>query len=289
MSAVSKAAGIGRYILAAIVILFVVAGIGVYMNVESIGKDFIERSASHTLGVPVTIGDMELSVEEKRVVLKDIKIANPAGYDGEYATTADEVLVAVDRFERKRIMFNTIEVKGMKVNLEVKPGTTNLNDIKLQAALNSKEANVPDDPKHNEDLSVIIRVLYFQDPVLIPTVTLVETPYAGVTAKDIEVRNIGVKEGGISVHKAIYAATEEAIKQVNLAAVQAEFFKGMSLDSKNAIGVSTMDVFKKNVNKKIEKDMGEAKKLFDSFFSSEQEEVSDDVEIIDEFDPSEAE
>ncbi|MBP7903747.1 MAG: hypothetical protein KA099_00335, partial [Alphaproteobacteria bacterium] len=56
---------------------------------------------------------------------------------------------------------------------------------------------------------------------------------------------------------------------------QAELFKGMTLETMNSIGVSTYQVFTKNVNKKINKDLNAAGELLDGF-------IKDTTKMLDE-------
>ncbi len=261
MSAVVKAAKVARYIFAAVVVLFVLFAISAYMQADSINKAYIEDIASKTLGVPVTIGEMDVLAEKKLVKLKDIKIANPAGYKGPHAATADSAEINVDTFELERVTFNLVTVKGFKVFLEMNSGSTNLHDLKKQTAQNVR--NIKPDGKHDK-VRVIVRTITYEKPVLQPVVTLVPTAIGALGANDVFVRDIGTQENGIAIPQAIAKIVQETVSPFHLMANQAELLKGMSLETLNLLGVSTYDVFKKNVNKKINKDLNEAQKLLNT-------------------------
>ena len=272
MSAVQKAAGYGLYLLGFIAIVFVIVAINAYMQAEGISKDYIEKTASKTLGVAVSIGEMKIDVEKKQVKIKDVKIANPAGYKGPYAATAQSVLATVDTFEKERMIFNMLEVEGLKVFLEVNPATTNLNDLKMQAEQNVR--NWKTDEKHGE-IKVMIRNVLYKAPQITPAVTIQPTKIAVLAANDWPLRGIGTAENGVSFPRAVADVTAATVQNVHVVGNQAELFKGMTLETMNSIGVSTYQVFTKNVNKKINKDLNAAGELLDGF-------IKDTTKMLDE-------
>jgi len=272
MSAVQKAAGYGLYLVGFIAVIFVIVAINAYMQAEGISKDYIAKTASKVLGVGVTIGDMNIDVEKKQVKIKDVKIANPAGYKGPYAATADSVLATVDTFEKERMTFNMLEVEGLKVFLEVNPATTNLNDLRMQADQNAR--NWKADEAHGE-IKVMIRNILYKAPQITPSVTIQPTKIAVLAANDWPLRGIGTEQNGVSFARAVADVTAATVHNVHLVGNQAELFKGMTLETQNAIGVSTYAVFSKNVNKKINKDLNAAGELLDGF-------VKDTTKFLDE-------
>lgn len=272
MSSVLKVAKVARYVFAALVAGFVLFAISAYMKAEEISKGYIQDVASRTLGVSVFLGDMEISVEKKSLVLKDIKIGNPAGYRGPYAATAERVEVRVDSFERERVTFNLASVKGLQVFLEMNTGSTNLHDLQQQAGQNAR--NSKPDGKFDE-LRVMIRSITYEKPVLRPVSTLEPTNIGALTANDLFVRDIGTAENGLSLPHVIARIVRESVAPMHLMANEAELFKGMTLETLNSLGVSTYDVFKKNVNKKINKDMNDAQKLFNNLYQDVSKGISD--------------
>lgn len=261
MSAVVKTAKIARFIFGAAVVLFVLFVISAYMQADSISKAYLEEVASKTLGVPVKIGEMSVSVEKKLVTLRDISIANPAGYKGPHAVTAQTVEVSVDSFERERMAFNLATVRGLTVFLEMSPGSTNLHDLEKQTQQNAR--NSKPDGRH-DDVRVILRTITYEKPTLRPVVMLQPTNIGALNAHDIFVRDIGAQENGITIPQAIAKTVSQTVLTFHLMANQAELLKGMTLETLNALGVSTYEVFRKNVNKKINKDLNEAQKLFNN-------------------------
>lgn len=266
MSTVKTAAKIGQIILGIFVALLVLIGIALYVKGGAFGKELVEKIASTHLGVEVTIDNMDISLEEKKVVLTGIKIANPAGYKGLYAISIEKILVAAESFSPELLSFNNVVVSGAKFNLEVNTATTNLNDLRNQSEHNSNSYLKAED---TIGLKIIIRNLVVENPVIVPVVTLEPTKYAAISGTPIYIRDVGTKNNGSLIPSAIAEVMLNVVTQINLVAMEAELFKGMSLDTMNAIGLSTIDVFSKNVNKKIEKDLGQAKELFDNLLNSD--------------------
>ncbi|MDX9973693.1 MAG: hypothetical protein RBU21_11975, partial [FCB group bacterium] len=91
-------------------------------DLEPIAKLGIQRVLSRVLEVPVTVGTLEFLPDEERMVLSDVKIANPEGYEAPNAITADKVELAANI----RSLFSPspeiklIQVAGAKVNAETR-------------------------------------------------------------------------------------------------------------------------------------------------------------------------
>ncbi len=57
-------------------------GGGVYLmtNINIIAKNYIEKTATATLGVKVTLGSLMVSLPERTAHAKDLRISNPDGF-----------------------------------------------------------------------------------------------------------------------------------------------------------------------------------------------------------------
>ena len=83
---------------AAIAIIAVIAGsylLTVFLNAQY--KSKLEKFATQTMGVPVTIGDVSHSPVSKRLHLSDIYIKNPKGFDSPHLAYIDDIRLIVDR------------------------------------------------------------------------------------------------------------------------------------------------------------------------------------------------
>lgn len=269
MSAVKKTAKAGLYIFSIFVFLIIVGAGFIYMNMGSIAKQITEKVASDALGVPVTIGAMDIILEEKKVSVKDIRIANPSGYKKSHAITVDSVTVAGESFSKQLLTFARVEVDGTNVNVEVTGKGTNLGDLKknvdkkASTSKTVKKETASDNKKSShkeEDIKVIVKKFSLTKAQLNPSVTLIDRDLAYITVPDIHLTNIGKKENGIVAQEAVAQIMDAVLERFNESANGAGFLEGLSLEMLNEIGVSTAEVFQKNLKESYEKEVDGFKK-----------------------------
>ncbi len=275
MSAVKKTAKVSLGLLSFFVLLIVI-GVGyIYVNMDNMAKNFAEQAASDALGVPVTIGKMKILLENKKVIVSNIAVSNPKGYSKPNAITINEITVTGESFSTALLTFANISVDGTAVNLEVNEKGTNLGDLKKRAeqkSVSSKPTNSSakqsseDKPKHDnkqKDLKVIVKNFALTSAQLTPSVTLLgNNDLATVKVPDIHLSGIGEKENGILAEEAIAQIMNSVLERFNESSNSAGFLEGLSLDSLNAIGVSTGEVFQKNLKKSYKKEVKKFKKGF---------------------------
>jgi hypothetical protein len=91
-------------------------------DLEPIARVGIQRVLSRVLDVPVTVASVKLLPDEQRMVLNDVKIANPQGFEAPNAITADAVEIAADvqSLFSPSPEIKLVQVSGAKVNAETK-------------------------------------------------------------------------------------------------------------------------------------------------------------------------
>ncbi len=255
MSAVKKMAKLSLYVFSFFVFLFVAGGIYIYVNMDSLAQQLSEQVASKALGVPVTIGSVHISLEEKRVDVKDINIANPKGYKNPNAIEVDSVVIAAETLSKELLSFARVEVNGTTTNLEVNGKSTNLGDLKKN--IDAQQGDVA--PSKEPQIKVIVKRFSMTKAQINPSVTLLERDLAFVTVPDIHLTGIGEKEGGVLAQDAIAQIMDAVLGQFNSYANGAGFLEGLSLDALNNMGISTGEVFKKNLKKSFDKDVEQLK------------------------------
>ncbi len=251
MSAVKKTAKFSLGIFTIFVLLLVGGAVYLYMNMDSIAKQITEKVATDTLGVPVTIKSMKISLEDKKIVVSGINISNPSGYKKRNAVEIRSITIAAQTLSKELLTFARIEVDGTNVNLEVNNKGTNLGDIKGNISQGSK----PESKGKGGDIKVIVKKFSLTKAQLNPSVTLLGGDLAYITVPDIHLRNIGAKENGVLANEAMAQIMEAVFQKFNKAAGGAGFLEGLSLDTLNSIGVSTVDVFKKNLGESYKKEV----------------------------------
>ncbi len=256
MSILGKSAKVGLYIFGFLILLVIGVAAYIYINMDSIAKQVTEKIASDALGVPVHIGGMDISLEEKKVIVSDIRIANPSGYKKPNAIRVETIEIAGESFSKELLVFSRIMVDGTNVNLEVSDKGTNLSDIKNNIAIKSKKSGgAAADSSGGSNIKVIVKKFSLTKAQLNPSVTLIGGDLAYVDIPDIHLKAIGQKEKGVLAEQAIAQIMQELLNRFNKSANSAGFLKGMSLDVLNAMGVSTVEVFKKNLKDSYNKDV----------------------------------
>ncbi len=272
MSVVGKIAKTGLYLFVFVVLLFVAGGVYLYMNINTFAKQFVEQVATDALGVPVRIAEMDITFEEKKVVVHGIQISNPPGYKKPHAIKVNTVTIAAETLSEELLTFARVDVDGTNVNIEVGQNGTNLGDIKKgidtkqvnesKTGVSSSVPSVHSDGaalSHDAQPKVIIKKFSLTKAQINPSVTLIDKDLAYIVAPDLHLKGIGQKENGIAANEAVVQIVEQLLQHFNKSANKAGFLKGLSLDALNDIGVSTADVFKKNLKESFDEDVDQIK------------------------------
>ena len=266
MSAVKKTAKLVLFLFSALVLLVVGLGAYLYVNMDSLAKRFTEQAASEALGVPVTIGEMKIMLDQKKVVVNDIAVANPPGYKNKDAITVKNVTVAGESFSKDLIVFSLVQVDGTAVDLEVNEKGVNLGTLKKNSEQTVEASAQPaaSETSPAEGPKVIVRNFVMTGAQMTPSVTLLPAQKLSVVrVPDIRLQGIGQKENGVVAEEAIAQIMDAVLNKFNGTANKAGFLEGLPLDMLNDIGVSTGEVFQKNLKKSYKKEVDKLKNGLD--------------------------
>ena len=122
-------------------------GVYLYMNLGSIAERYIEQIASETLGVAVTIGKLDISLQDRNATVHNLKIANPPGFKKSHAMEVSKISVDLENVSKELITFKDISVDKTFVYLEVTPNGTNLNTIKKGIKVSEPQGEPVQQPK----------------------------------------------------------------------------------------------------------------------------------------------
>lgn len=232
--------------LTAVVIMI---GVVIALNFSSVAKAAIERVAGNTLGVPVSIGALDINVQNKTVTVGGLRIGNPDGFFKPHALTFDTIHVRAETLSGDLLVFSEILVTGTNINLEVNESTTNLHAIR--ASVDRKvAAKAPSDKPMPK---VVIRNLRFEKALLNPTVTLAGGDMQSVVMPDITMHGIGERENGVLVSEAMVQVLNQVIQVASRAAAKSGFLDGLAADRLEALGISSslVDKLKGDVGKAL--------------------------------------
>jgi hypothetical protein len=126
-----KAKKIWSWVVLPILIILLVLVAGFYFFSETLIARAVEKSASTTLGVPVTIKGIDLSLLRGQVGIRGLVVKNPPGYANDTLLELGEGVVNLDikSLMSDTVKINLIKLDGTKLTMEQKGLSSNLKDI----------------------------------------------------------------------------------------------------------------------------------------------------------------
>jgi hypothetical protein len=120
-----------NFIVLPVVILLIVLVVAFFLVGNSLIKKGIEVEATKTLGVPVTVKNINLSILRGRVAIKGLVVKNPSGYANENLLELGEGVVNLDigSLMSDTVKIQLIKLDGTKLTMEQKGLTNNLKEI----------------------------------------------------------------------------------------------------------------------------------------------------------------
>jgi hypothetical protein len=143
------------YVAVSIVVILLVLIVGFPIFGAGMIKTTVEKVASSTLGVPVTVKSINLSILRGQVEIKGLVVKNPPGYANETLLELGDGVVNLDIGS---LMSNTIKIQlvkldNTKLTIEQKGLTNNLNEILDKLPKEEKKA-APKTEKPGKNLTV---------------------------------------------------------------------------------------------------------------------------------------
>lgn len=247
MSAAKK---IAKFVLVGfgmLVLLFAGLVAYLYMNMNELVKDFAQEEASDVLGVPVTIGGVDINAEELRISVSDIVVANPEGFKNKNSIIIDNVIVEAESFVDDVLTLALVKVEGVNVNFEVSDKGVNLRKLKAGSERNiQKSVQQKNNGVNSSDVRVVVNRLSLTGAKLTPSVTILSNHDIGVVnVPDIYLENIGRKEGGVLAQEVMARIMGLVLKDFNKSANSAGFIRGESLKDLKKSYKKEVEKFKK--------------------------------------------
>jgi hypothetical protein len=119
------------FVVLPLAILLIILVVAFYFVGNTLIKTGIEAAATKTLGVPVTVKGIDLSLLRGRVDIKGLVVKNPPGYANETLLELGEGVVNLDigSLMSDTIKIQLIKLDGTKLTIEQKGLTNNLKEI----------------------------------------------------------------------------------------------------------------------------------------------------------------
>jgi hypothetical protein len=198
-------------VLAAVAIAVAVAlryGLG---RLDGEVASIVERYGSAVTGTDVEVGNVDLALTAGRADLAGITIANPAGYETDYAVRVGHASVAIDvgSLAGDVPVIDELTLDGALINAEQRDKGSNLTDIQSNATASSGDA-----PPSSTPGKIIVKRFRLSDARVLLTSDYLSEPEE-LPLRDIVVADIGTAAGG-----ATYSEAAEAMLAPVLAAAR---------------------------------------------------------------------
>ncbi len=143
------------YAAVSIVVILLVLIVGFSLFGAGMIKTTVEKVASSTLGVPVTIKSINLSIMRGQVEIKGLVVKNPPGYANETLLELGDGVITLDigSLMRDTIKIQLIKLDDTKLTIEQKGLTNNLNEI-LDKMPKEEKSATPKTEKPGKNLTV---------------------------------------------------------------------------------------------------------------------------------------
>lgn len=231
------------------VALAMMFGGGAYLlaNMNVFAKSYIERSATETLGVPVSIGSLEIALKDRKAHAKNLKIGNPDGFKGPHAVLVPDINVTLGGLSKELVSIKDVEVSQAEVYLEVKDNTTNL------AVIQNRARKAPADDVGAQAIKVIISKLSLMNAKINPVIVLfTDQNLEPIILPSIVMTDIGEKENGVLANEAIAQIWMHFAQKLNSEAARQGLLQGLSPEALQQMGVSDIQRFKQNLHENVQ-------------------------------------
>lgn len=210
-----------KKLIIGVVLLLVVAVGGTIYYLDSLVENGIEVVGSDVLGVQVSVGGVSLSPLSGQGSISGLSIANPEGFDSEYAFELGEVSVAIDIGS---ITSDVIEISSVVIDSPRITYETNISNDNIRTLLgNISGGEATEEPADagGPGKELIIHEFHMLSPRLDVITQIASAP---VQLPDIIINDIGTAgSGGTSaeeVVRMILARVNRAIIEGNFPAVE---------------------------------------------------------------------
>lgn len=144
-----------KYVIGSILIILIVLVLGFYLFGERLIATAVEKGASSTLGVPVTVKSISLSLLQGKVGIKGLVVKNPPGYANDTMLELGEGVVNLNigSLMSDPIKIQLIKLDGTKLTIEQKGLSNNLKEI-LDKLPKEEKAAAPTPAEKGKNLHI---------------------------------------------------------------------------------------------------------------------------------------
>ena len=208
--------------LIALVVLLVVAGVAafvIYERLDLVVKIAFEHFGPDVTGTSVKVGDVEISPRTGRGRLKNLDIGNPPGFTSPRAARFNDVILELEASTVRSPVVHVTAI-GIDTPSIVYERTDKANNLDVIARNIESYARRNDAAQSSDAGGISTKRRYIIDRLLIRgakvTMTSPSLRGQGVTfdLPDVELRDIGKREGGVTASQAASIVTNAVIAKI---------------------------------------------------------------------------
>jgi len=194
-----------------LLLVAIVGGVG-YFYFDSIVKSGIEVAGSRVLGTDVTVGSVGVSPLSGGGNISNFAIANPQGYEAEYAIELGELDVQLDVAS---VMSDVIVIDSILVREPVITYETKITSDNIRALMDNLPAQEPASDAEDTDSAGDKRIVIRDFQLISPRVNVVSALMSdSIVLPDISIQNIGEEGGAASIAQAARQVLQEISRSV---------------------------------------------------------------------------
>ena len=213
-----------RALIIIVLIVIILLTIAVVF-INSIAKSAITSAGSSVLGVPTTVSSVEIGILSGHSELTDLEIENPKDYSGTFLKLTDGILdVNLGSLLGSSIEIKEIAFDGIDLTFIQKLGGSNVNVILENVKKNTaskddstKDESTKDESKDSSDGRKFIidelKITKVSVAVSIEPISSATKPSV-IKIKEISVKDIGKKEGGVTTDQIVSIIVQSVIHSV---------------------------------------------------------------------------
>ncbi len=217
------------WIIGIVVLLIAGAVIFVTLNSGSLIKSVVEELGPDYLGAPVSVGSVDLSLTEGSAGISDLRVGNPAGFDGADAMAVNQIKVSLDtgRLDNPDvIVMKEIAVDGAIVSAIAQGRQTNFQKImeNLEAAAGTSAESQPAADSATQETKFIVEKFAFTNAQASLNSDVLGD--MNLSIPDIHLTGIGQKSNGATAAE----LAQEILKPITQAVSAAAVSQGLDLE-----------------------------------------------------------
>lgn len=209
----------------AVVVAIVVAGVAyIYSNLDEIIRTAVEESGSRVTKVDVSLAGVSLDLTNGQGSLQGLEVANPDGFNTDYAFSLGGVSVAVDTssINSDTITINEVVVDAPKVIYELSGTNSNISTIQSNVDAFTKTMSSGDSAAATDSgdgPKLVINNLYVRNGEVAVSADFLQGKKMGVPLPQIHLSDIGKDSGGATpaevAAKVLSAVNKSVIQSVS--------------------------------------------------------------------------